>query len=272
MVTPLSDTIFNIAKTGVLTHILSMSAVTQESNIGPKRIVRVGSYVQPSDYDVTGLNDLIALGGREKAEEKQLDFLNKKTKGEVKIYSSGELSLLKSKIVAIVGSRDSSEDGRRRAARLARELSEAGVTVSSGLAAGIDTAALEMTVRTKGRVVAVIGTPLDKAYPASNKRLQEKIYSEHLLLTPFMHGQRVFPSNFPQRNRVMALLSDATVIIEASDTSGTLHQAAECIRQNRFLFIAKSVVEDSKLSWPEKFLGQPRVRVLESTADLIAAI
>lgn len=249
-----------------------MNAVSHKSDIAPTRNVRAGSYVEPSDFDVTGLNDLIAMGGREKAEEKQLDFLNKKSKGEVKIYSSGELSLLKNKIVAIVGSRDSSEEGRRRAARLARELSEAGIVVSSGLAAGIDTAALEMAVRTQGRVLAVIGTPLDKAYPAINKRLQEKIYSEHLLLTPFVHGQRVFPSNFPQRNRVMALLSDATVIIEASDTSGTLHQAAECVRQNRFLFIAKSVVEDPKLKWPEKFLGEPRVRVLESTADLIDAL
>lgn len=249
-----------------------MNAISKKSDIAPSRNVKVGSYVQPMDYDVTGLNDLISLGAREKAEEKQLDFLNNKSKGEVKIYSSGDLSLLKNKVVAIVGSRDSSEGGRRRAARLARELSEAGVTVSSGLAAGIDTAALEMAVRTKGQVVAVIGTPLDKAYPAANKRLQEKIYSEHLLLTPFMHGQRVFPSNFPQRNRVMALLSDATVIIEASDTSGTLHQAAECIRQNRFLFIAKSVVEDPNLTWPEKFLGQPKVRILESTAGLIDAI
>lgn len=249
-----------------------MSAVSQKSNIELKSNVRAGSYKQPLGYDVTGLNDLISLGGREKAEEKQLDFLNKKSKGEVKIYSSGNLSLLKNKIVAIVGSRDSSEDGRRRAARLSRELSEAGIVVSSGLAAGIDTAALEMAVRINGQVIAVIGTPLDKSYPAANKRLQEKIYSEHLLLTPFMHGQRVFPSNFPQRNRVMALLSDATVIIEASDTSGTLHQAAECIRQNRYLFIAKSVVEDPNLTWPEKFLGQPKVRVLESTGDLIDAI
>lgn len=249
-----------------------MTAVSQKSDIGQSRNVRSGSYVQPLDYDVTGLNELIGLGGREKAEEKQLDFLNNKSKGEVKIYSGGDLSLLKNKIVAIVGSRDSSECGRRRAARLARELSEAGVVVSSGLAAGIDTAALEMAVQTGGRVIAVIGTPLDKAYPAANKRLQEEIYTNHLLLTPFVHGQRVFPSNFPQRNRVMALLSDATVIIEASDTSGTLHQAAECVRQNRYLFIAKSVVDDPALSWPKKFLDEPRVKVLEFTKDLIDAL
>ena len=120
--------------------------------------------------------------------------------------------------------------------------------------------------------MAVIGTPLEKAYPAENKRLQEEIYREHLLLTPFAPGQRVFPSNFPQRNRVMALLSDATVIIEASNTSGTLHQAAECVRQKRHLFIAKSVIDNPQLTWPDKFLGEQNVHILESTDQLVSII
>lgn len=246
-----------------------MTAVSRKSDTPYRPNGRTSSYIEPLDYDIIGLDDLITLGERQTADEKQLGFLNKKTKGEVKIYASGDLSLLKRKIVAIVGSRASSEEGRRRAARLARKLVEAGVVVSSGLAAGIDTAALEMGIRSEGRVMAVIGTPLDKAYPAANKRLQETIYTDHLLLTPFMHGQRVFPSNFPQRNRVMALLSDATVIIEASDTSGTLHQAAECVRQSRYLFITKSVVEDKSLNWPSKFLDEPKVKVLEGMTDLL---
>ena len=191
-----------------------------------------------------------------------------KVKGDVIIYSSGDLSLLEKKIVAIVGSRSASDEGRRRAGRLARELAANGIVVSSGLAKGIDTAALTTATNSNGKVIAVIGTPINKAYPAENKRLQERIYSDHLLLTPFMVGQRVYPSNFPQRNRVMALLSDATVIIEASDTSGTLHQAAECVRQNRLLYIAKSVIENRNLSWPEKFLEEPNVRILEKISDI----
>jgi hypothetical protein len=70
-----------------------------------------------------------------------------------------------------------------------------------------------------GRTVAVIGTPLSKAYPAEHAASQERIWREHLLLTPFREGATVFRSNFPIRNRVMAAVSDATVIIEASDTS-----------------------------------------------------
>ncbi len=70
----------------------------------------------------------------------------------------------------------------------------------------------------------------------------------------------------------MAALSDATVIVEASDTSGTLHQAAECQRLGRWLFIMKSVVEDAKLTWPKSFLGKPKTAVLGSTHELIDAI
>ena len=89
------------------------------------------------------------------------------------------------------------------------------------------------------------------------------------MISPFSEGQVVYKSNFPVRNRVMAALSDATVIIEASDTSGTLHQAAECQRLGRWLFIAKSVADDPALKWPRKFLGLPKTKVLASTAEII---
>jgi DNA processing protein len=142
----------------------------------------------------------------------------------------------------------------------------------SGLAKGVDTAALTAAIEAGGRTIAVIGTPLSKAYPAENARLQEEIYSTQLLLTPFREGETVYKSNFPKRNRVMAAISDATVIIEASDTSGTLHQAAECQRLGRWLFIAKSVVDDDSLTWPKRFIGQQRVVILEKTDDVVRRI
>jgi len=141
--------------------------------------------------------------------------------------------------------------------------------VVSGLARGIDTHAIAAALEAGGRVIAVIGTPLDKAYPAENARLQERIYREHLLISPFAPGARIHRGNFPARNRLMAALSDATVIIEARDTSGTRHQAAECVRLRRWLFIARSIVDDSRLKWPTGFLGKPRVRVLTSSADVL---
>jgi DNA processing protein len=144
--------------------------------------------------------------------------------------------------------------------------------VVSGLARGVDTEALNSAIQVGGKVIAVIGTPIDRAYPAENKRLQEKIYRDHLLVSQFPPSSRVFPSNFPERNKVMAALSDGTAIVEAGESSGTLHQAAECLRLGRWLFIAQSVAKNPVLHWPTKFIGLPRVRVLTSTEDILEAL
>jgi DNA processing protein len=155
---------------------------------------------------------------------------------------------------------------------LARELSEHGIVVFSGLAKGVDTEALQGAIQAGGKVVAVIGTPLDKAYPAENKHLQEEIYRFHLLISQFRPGQRVFRSYFPERNKLMAALSDGTAIIEAGDTSGTLHQAAECVRQGRWLFVAQSVMDDTELSWPQRFSRYEKFRAFGRTEDILEAL
>jgi DNA processing protein len=188
------------------------------------------------------------------------------------LYVAGNAQLLQRRCVAIVGTREVSNEGALRARRLARELAAAGVVVVSGLARGVDTEALNAALEVGGSVVAIIGTPLDKAYPAENKRLQERIYREHLLISPFKDGTVVHKHFFPQRNRVMAAVSAATVIIEASDTSGTLHQAVECTRLGRWLFIAKSVIEDPALTWPRKFTNYERTRTLSITADVLEVL
>jgi DNA processing protein len=217
------------------------------------------------------LQELIRQSGRS-VEDKQFDLLRSYGARDARVYCAGDLELLMRPVVSVVGTREVSEEGWRRAARLARELVSADVVVMSGLARGVDTAALTATLEAGGKSIGVIGTPLEKAYPAENARLQEEIYSHHLLISPFTPGEPVYKGNFPKRNRVMALLSDATVIVEASDTSGTLHQAAECLRQGRWLFIMKSVVDDLNLKWPAKFVGKPRVVVLSSTAEITDAI
>jgi DNA protecting protein DprA len=234
---------------------------------------RRSGYTPPRDRHAYPFADLLLRIGRPALEDRQMDFLRDASSGrEATVFYAGELDLLDAPTVSIVGTREVSDAGWKRASQLARELAKTGVTIVSGLAKGVDTAALTSAISNGGRVAAVIGTPLDKAYPAENAELQQQIYAHHLLLSPFKEGERVFKSNFPARNRVMAAISDATVIIEASDTSGTLHQAAECVRLGRWLFISKSVVEDPTLTWPQKFLGQPKVRVLASAIDVIDAI
>lgn len=162
-------------------------------------------------------------------EKKQLNFLGDhedgQGRGDVQLFYAGDVSLLKQPCVSIVGTRNVSEAGKLRTARLARGLVDAGIIVVSGLAYGVDAVAHRTTIESGGRTVAVIGTPLDKASPSENARLQETIYRDHLLISQFSGKERVYRTNFPLRNRLMAALSDATVVMEASDTSGTLHQA-----------------------------------------------
>lgn len=231
-------------------------------------------YNPPEIWNTIPLTDLLIQAGRAELEPRQMALLKSPSRenGDPGVFYAGDLDLLRRPAVSIVGTRDVSDAGWARATRLAKELVEAGFTIVSGLARGIDTAAMTGALDAGGHVVGVIGTPLDKASPVKNAPLQERVWRDHLLISPFEHGSRVFKANFPKRNRVMAAITDATVIVEASDTSGTLHQAAECQRLGRWLFIMKSTAENPELTWPASFLGKPKASVLESTDDILAAI
>jgi DNA protecting protein DprA len=234
---------------------------------------RRSGYVAPVARHQFSLPALLTRIGRGGLADKQLDFLREASSTrEAPVFYSGDLDILDAPSVSIVGTREVSDNGWKRASKLARQLADLRVTIVSGLAKGVDTAALSSAIESGGRVAAVIGTPLNKAYPAENAALQQTIYTSHLLLSPFKEGERVFRSNFPVRNRVMAAISDATVIIEASDTSGTLHQAAECLRLGRWLFIARSVLDDTTLTWPARFLTDKKTVALESVNDIMDRI
>ena len=172
------------------------------------------------------------------------------------LYAEGDLGLLRGAArVAIVGTRKSSPEGDRRARKLAAQLAREGILVASGLAAGIDTAAHEAAIAAGGRTLAVIGTPLDQAYPRQNRDLQRRIAAEHLLLSPFAPGAPVSPANFPKRNQVTVLIAQITVILEAGERSGTRQLGWEAIRLGRPLLLARSLVDAPGLTWPAKMLG-----------------
>jgi DNA processing protein len=160
--------------------------------------------------------------------------------------------LLAGPTVAIVGSRKASREGLARADKLARMLVDRGVIVVSGLAEGIDAVAHRTAIARGGRTIAVLGTPLDQFYPAKHRALQQEIMRDHLAVSQFASGTKVGRHTFPIRNKTMALIADATVIIEASDDSGTLHQGWEAIRLGRPLFLAKSLFDDRELEFPRK--------------------
>ncbi len=171
------------------------------------------------------------------------------------LFLAGDLSLLKrGPRVSVVGSRKASPEGLRRARLLARALVEHQVIVVSGLAEGVDTAAHQAAIEAGGRTIAVLGTPLDQAYPTGNAALQTLIGREHLLVSQFPSGYKTQPGSFPMRNRTMALLTDATVIVEAGEKSGTVHQGWEALRLGRLLFLLESVANDPQLSWPKEMI------------------
>jgi DNA processing protein len=171
------------------------------------------------------------------------------------LFVAGDISILEEGArVSIVGARKSSPEGLKRASKLASLLAHRGIVVVSGLAEGIDTAAHESAIKHGGRTIAVLGTPLDQVYPKKNAELQHTIIRDHLAVSQYPLGYPVQPKNFPLRNRTMALLSDATVIMEATDTSGSLLQGWEALRLGRPLFISRSIAETHGLTWPEKML------------------
>jgi DNA processing protein len=170
------------------------------------------------------------------------------------VHIEGDRALLDRPGVAIIGSRRATHEGRDIAASLAAELAHSGIVVISGLAAGIDGVAHEAAMHAGGRTIAVIGTSLDSAYPREHASLQARIARDHLVVSPFASGTPTAPWHFPKRNRLMALLAQATVLVEASATSGTRHQVTACASLGRPIFVRAPLVD--RLAW----LNTPGVR------------
>lgn len=183
------------------------------------------------------------------------------------LYYQGWWDLVNTRSVAVVGSRKVSEEGRRRTVKLVKNLVQDGFTIISGLAEGVDSAAHTAALTLGGKTIAVVGTPLSHFYPKQNKSLQEKIREDFLLISqvPFKRyldqdyrNNRIF---FPERNVTMSALSEATIIVEASDTSGTLTQARAALHQGRKLFILESCFNNPDITWPAKYAEQGAIRV-----------
>ena len=182
------------------------------------------------------------------------------------LYYQGWWDLVHSRSVAVVGTRKPSRDGLSRTRRLVRELVTDGFTVVSGLAAGIDRMVHETAIAEGGRTIAVIGTPLSHAYPRKNRELQRHL-AKHFLVVSQVPVKRYESQDyrrnrtfFPERNVTMSALTEATVIVEAGETSGTLIQARAALRQKRRLFVLDSSFRNPELTWPARLAGKGAIR------------
>ena len=187
------------------------------------------------------------------------------------LYVVGRVEMLQRRPrISIVGTRQPSEPGLQAAHQLAGAIARRGGVVISGLAKGIDAAAHRGALDAGGDTAAVLGTPLSRFYPKENEALQRRLMAEQLVVSQFAEGQKVGPKGFVMRNRTMALLTDATVIIEAGEKSGTQHQGWEAIRLGRTLYLPAELVEAS-FDWPRTMLDYGAV-VYASVDELLALL
>ncbi len=152
------------------------------------------------------------------------------------LYAQGRIALLQAASIAVVGSRNPTAQGADNARAFAKHLSQAGLTVVSGLALGIDGAAHEGALGGSGGTIAVMGTGADRIYPARHRALAHRIATVGLLLTEFEIGTPPLAENFPQRNRIIAGLARGTLVVEAALPSGSLSTARAALEAGREVF------------------------------------
>jgi DNA processing protein len=185
------------------------------------------------------------------------------------LFYRGELRRDDARSVAVVGTRKTSDEGISRARKMASALVGEGVTVLSGLAAGIDTAAHETTLEAGGRTIAVMGTGILRTYPAANKALAERIAETGAIVSQFWPTQPPARHTFPRRNVVTSGMSQGTVVIEASKTSGAKMQARLALQHGKMAFLVESLVTSQPWAadYLEKYPRAIRVRDVQEVID-----
>lgn len=185
------------------------------------------------------------------------------------LYFKGDLLEKDEAAVAVVGTRNPSQYGLRAAEFITKGLVEVGLTVISGLAAGIDSCAHETALRCGGRTIAVLASGLEEIYPYFNKRLSEEITRHGALVSEMCHSPLKFEKwSFPKRNRIISGLSLGTVVIEGARDSGSLITAGFALEQNREVFAVPGTVF-SKQSFGPNSLIKSGAKLIQTVEDIL---
>lgn len=169
--------------------------------------------------------------------------------------------------VAVVGTRQASPQGLARTRRLATALAQAGVSVVSGLARGIDTQAHLATLAAGGRTLAVLGTGHAHCYPPENRSLQREIACKGAVISQFLPHFEGARYAFPMRNRIIAGISRLSVVVEAKQGSGAEDEARACLKIGRPLFLMRSLVEQQE--WAKKLSRLAGVEILDQVQQIL---
>jgi len=184
------------------------------------------------------------------------------------LFIRGKTQALNNPQFAIVGSRRATNYGLRNAYWMAYELSQSGLTISSGLARGIDTRASEGGLASEGNTLAIIGTGVDKVYPARNLKLADAISETGAIVSEFPLGTPPLPINFPRRNRIMSGLSLGTLVVEATVKSGSLITARLALEQNRVVFAIPGLISNPYAAGCHKLIADG-ARLVEKPDDIL---
>ncbi len=218
--------------------------------------------VEKIHYDSVDLKSLLG---------RPLNDVEKKHEPDM-VYYTGSIPIpLPCPRVSVIGTRQPTKQGIIDAKQLTSILVENNVVIVSGLAKGIDTVGHKTAIKYGGKTIAVIGTPLNITYPKENVQLQKEMMEQQLVVSQYPVGWNTTKKDFVQRNRTMALISDASVIVEAGDGSGTLYQGWETIRLGRPLFVCKSVLYNSKYKWPKEMIKYGAIE-LDDPVDILEVL
>jgi DNA processing protein len=184
------------------------------------------------------------------------------------LYGHGRIDRLASRSIAVVGSRNPTPQGTENAGAFAAALSEAGLTVVSGLALGIDGAAHDGALQGPAGTIAVVGTGLDRVYPTRHRALAHRIVQDGLLLSEYALGTPPLPAHFPQRNRIIAGLSQGTLVVEAAMQSGSLITARLASEAGRDVFAIPGSIH-SPQSRGCHWLIKQGAKLVDSAQDIL---
>ncbi len=187
------------------------------------------------------------------------------------LYARGRVDLLDEPMLGVVGTRRPSAYGTAAAAKLSRELAEAGLAIVSGMARGIDTAAHRAVLEASGNTIAVFGCGVDEVYPAENRNLAEEIAKKGLILSEFPMGAPPYPQNFPIRNRIISGMSSGVLVIEGSQYSGSAITAKLAAEQNRPVFAVPGNIT-SRMSWGPNLLIKQGAKLVQEWADVVSEL
>ncbi|WP_371867258.1 DNA-processing protein DprA [Duganella lactea] len=199
------------------------------------------------------------------------EYLRNITAAPLLLYLKGRAELLPRRSVAVVGSRNASRQGVLNAEHMAQALSEAGLTIVSGLALGIDAAAHCGGLNGPGSTIAVLGTGIDRIYPARNGALARRIAEEGCIVSEYALGTPPSRDNFPRRNRIISGLARGVLVVEAAAQSGSLITAEMAIEQGRDVYAVPGSIH-ATLSKGCHQLIREGAKLVETAADVLSAM